>query len=151
MIILAPASWIRRPMATGSRVASSNPLRVFAVTGRAVASTTALVMASTSPRSRRHPDPPFFRTTFFTGHPKLMSTKSGAYTSDTKAAASAITPGSEPKIWIPMGRSSSSNRRYPLVLSFPRQIPAALTNSLTTTSAPYSRQSRRKGDSLTPA
>ena len=68
-----------------------------------------------------------------------------------KAAAAPIATGSAPKIWTPIGRSASSNRRYSRVRTLPRRTPSALTNSLTTTSAPNRRQSRRNGDSLTPA
>ena len=53
----APASRQVLPMATGSRVASSNPERILVVTGSGVAATTARTIRSTSPRSRRHPDP----------------------------------------------------------------------------------------------
>ena len=48
--------------------------------------------------------------TFFTGQPKLMSTRS-APASSTIRAASAITSGSEPKICTASGRSSAEIRR----------------------------------------
>ena len=65
-------------MLTGSRVSSFQPLRVFTVTGRCVASITARMIRVMSSGSRRQPDPPFRCTTFFTGQPKLMSMNSGA-------------------------------------------------------------------------
>ena len=54
------------------------------------------MMSVTSPRSRRHPDPPFRCTTFLTGQPKLMSMNSGWYTSVISAVASAIAAGTAP-------------------------------------------------------
>src|SRR5439155_1251817 len=71
----APASRQRSAMPTGSRCASSQPLRILTVTGSCVALRTARMIACTRPRSLRHPDPPLFFTTFLTGHPKLMSMK----------------------------------------------------------------------------
>ena len=62
--------------------------------------------------------------------------KSGPYVSATNAEASAIMPGSAPKIWMPIGCSSESKRRYSRERGDPMTIPVALTNSLTTTSAP---------------
>src|SRR5207249_1307018 len=73
--------------------------------------------------------------TFFTGHPKLMSTRS-APAASTIRAASAITAGSEPKIWIASGCSSVATRRYPSVRSFRCSIPAQLTISEQTSPAP---------------
>ena len=132
----APASWQRRAMPTGSRVSSLQPLRILQVTGRCVAAATARMMAPTSVRSLRHPEPPFRRTTFLTGHPKLMSMNSGAKTSVTNAAASPIARGSAPKICTPIGRSSAPKRSFEIVASFSRRIPSADRNSVTTTSAP---------------
>jgi tRNA-dihydrouridine synthase len=51
------------------------------------------------------PEPP--PVTFRTGHPMLMSTKSNPRRA-TSAAASPISPGSEPNSWAPTGRSASS-------------------------------------------
>ena len=83
-------------MATGSRWVSSQPLRIFTVTGRCVALRTAVMICCTSPRSLRHPDPPLFLTTFLTGQPKLMSMKSGLATSVTISAARAMIVASAP-------------------------------------------------------
>jgi hypothetical protein len=80
-----------------------------------------------------------------------MSTNSGRNTSVTKAAASAIAAGSAPKICTPIGRSSGPKRSLLMVASFSRRMPSAERNSVTTTSAPCARQSRRNGDSETPA
>jgi hypothetical protein len=147
----APASCMRSAIPTGSRVSSLQPERVFTVTGRCVAPTTARMMRCTSSRSLRQPDPPFRFTTFLTGQPKLMSTNSGWKTSVTSAAASAMAAGSAPKICTPIGRSSALKRSFESVASFSRRIPSAERNSVTTTSAPCAAHSRRKGDSETPA
>ena len=121
------------------------------MTGRWVERATARMTSSTRPRSFRHPEPPLRFTTFFTGQPKLMSMNSGWNTSVTSAAASPIGPGSAPKICTPIGRSSAPKRSLLSVASFSRRIPSAERNSVTTTSAPKRRQSRRNGDSDTPA
>ncbi len=107
----APASWQRSAISTGLRCCSLQPLRILTVVGMAMAADTARMMDCTRSRSRRQPEPPLRLTTFLTGHPKLMSRKSGWYTSSTSAAASAMAAGSDPKIWMPMGRSSSWKRR----------------------------------------
>ena len=147
----APASWQRSAIVTGSRISSFQPLRIFTVTGRCVLRDTARITDCTRSRSRRHPDPPLRRTTFFTGQPKLMSTKSGRKMSVTSFAASPIASGSAPKICTPIGCSSGSKRSLAMVASFSRRIPSAERNSVTTTSAPCARQRRRNGDSETPA
>ena len=92
----APASWQRRAMLTGSRVVSSQPLRILTVTGRCVAPRTARRMPATSPRSFRHPEPPLLRTTFLTGQPKFTSRKSGLQTVVTISAACAMMAASAP-------------------------------------------------------
>jgi len=73
----APASSHRRAIATGSREPSSQPDRIFTVTGSGVVDATARMMSATSPMSRRQPEPPLRFTTFLTGQPKLMSMNSG--------------------------------------------------------------------------
>jgi hypothetical protein len=108
--VSATASWQRRAMPTGSHVSSVNPLRIFIVAD-ADGPFTARMVDSTKWRSRRQPMPPLRLTTFLTGQPKLMSGKAGSYTSSSSRAASAIASGSAPKIWMPMGRSSSLKRR----------------------------------------
>src|SRR5438477_6266498 len=146
----APASRQRRATETGSRWVSSQPLRIFTVTGRCVAVRTARMICCTSPRSFKHPDPPLFLTTFLTGQPKLMSMKSGLTTSVTISAARAMIVASAPYSWMPMGRSASSKRMSSNKCSKPRATPTAEMNSDTTTSAPKRRHSSRKGDSDTP-
>lgn len=47
-------------------------------------------------------------TAFGAGQPKFTSMKSGESLSSMRDAASAISRGSEPNIWIPNGRSASS-------------------------------------------
>ena len=64
--------------------------------------------ASVASSIRCAPAPVF--VTFRTGQPKFMSTMS-APAASTIRAASAIGPGSEPKIWIASGCSSGATRR----------------------------------------
>ncbi len=94
---------------------ASQPARIFTVTGTGTASTTA---ATISPQSGGFfisalPAPGL--VIFGAGHPMLMSIKSGE-NSMAFFAASAITAGSEPKIWMPVGRaffpSSISSRVF---------------------------------------
>jgi hypothetical protein len=72
-------------------------------------------------------------TTLRTGQPMLMSTRSGrcsAGRSHSRRVASAITPGSEPKSWMPIGRSHGSNAQYSRVARLPRVRPSAETISV---------------------
>ena len=71
--------------------------------------TAATIRVARSGSSRSVAPAPVF-VTFLTGQPKLMSTMS-APAAATMRAASAITGGSEPKIWIASGCSSAPTRR----------------------------------------
>ena len=106
----APASTSRGPSSRHVRDPSSTPRRIFTLTGTSTASATAATMRHAWPpsSSRLAPAPVF--VTFFTGQPKLMSTRS-APAASTMRAASAIAAGSEPKIWIASGCSSPPTRR----------------------------------------
>ena len=106
----APASTSRGPSSRQAREPSSTPRRIFTVTGTGTADATASVIrqASAGSSSRWAPAPVF--VTFRTGQPKFMSTTS-APAAATMRAASAIAPGSEPKIWIASGCSSPATRR----------------------------------------
>ncbi len=82
------------PVASSIRATSSiwidssfHPSRVLTVTGRVASSITAAVMASILGRLRKMPAPPSLQTTFLTGHPKLMSTRSGFWASAMRAAS----------------------------------------------------------------
>ena len=83
---------------------SSQPKRVFTVTGKWVLSITALVKRIIKSTSFKTPAPAPLQTTFFTGQPKLISIKSG-FTAETILEDKAIASSSPPKICIPTGRS----------------------------------------------
>ena len=80
------------------------------VSGIEMAARTLVRIFSTSGRSRSRPEPPLHLTTFFTGHPKLMSTMSKPR-SWQWLAASAITSGSDPNNCAEIGCSSGSKYR----------------------------------------
>ncbi len=86
------------------------PRRIFTETGRLVAAATASTILAAWSGSSRSEAPAPVRVTLRTGQPKLMSTMS-APAAATRRAASAIAPGSEPKIWIASGCSSAATRR----------------------------------------
>ncbi len=106
----APASTRRGPISRHVREPFSTPRRIFTLRGTATAPETASTIrqAWSGSSSRLAPAPVF--VTFFTGQPKLMSTRS-APAASTMRAASAIAAGSEPKIWIASGCSSPATRR----------------------------------------
>src|SRR5437867_4044054 len=114
--------------------ASYPPLHALDVFKSGAPATAPTMRAARSGSSSSVAPAPVF-VTFFTGHPKLMSTRS-APAASTIRAASAITAGSEPKIWIASGCSSVATRRYPSVRSFRCSIPAQLTISEQTRPAP---------------
>lgn len=92
----------------------SQPTRIFAVTGTwsPTALDTPSATLARSGQSLRSDEPPFLETTLLTGHPKLMSMKSGCFQSIIFLAASPMRTPSAPKIWIPSGRCSSLNSVY---------------------------------------
>ena len=102
----APASTRRGPRSRHAREPSSSPRRIFTETGTETAPATAATIrhARSGSSSSVAPAPVF--VTLRTGQPKLMSTMS-APAASTIRAASAITGGSEPKIWIASGCSSA--------------------------------------------
>ena len=107
----SPQSSASRAICTATNSLSLHPARNFMVEGMEMAARTFLRICSTSGRSRSSPDPPLHFTTLFTGQPKLMSTMSKPWSSQT-LAASAITSGSEPNNCAEMGCSSGSKYRY---------------------------------------
>ena len=130
---------------------SSHPARIFTVTGidtaRVIAPTT--VAACSGVRIRLHPA--WCLAILCTGQPMLTSIMSAPIPSTT-CAASAILPGSPPKIWIDTGRSSSVYSAYSSVRSMPRTSPSELTISVTTSPHPPRRLTRRrKAVSVIPA
>ena len=106
----APASTRRGPTSRHVRDPFSTPRRIFTLTGTDTAPATASTIrhARSGSASSVAPAPVF--VTFRTGQPKLTSTRS-APAASTMRAASAITAGSEPKIWIASGCSSLATRR----------------------------------------
>jgi len=106
----APASTSRGPTSRQARDPFSSPRRIFTLTGSETASAIAATIRQARSGSSRSVAPAPVFVTFFTGQPKLTSTMS-APAAATIRAASAITDGSEPKIWIANGCSSLATRR----------------------------------------
>ena len=106
----APASTSRGPSSRHEREPFSIPRRILTVTGTETASATAEITRQARSWSSSSVAPAPVLVTFFTGQPKLTSTRS-APASSTIRAASAITSGSEPKICTASGRSSAEIRR----------------------------------------
>ena len=106
----APAATRRGPTSRHVREPFSTPRRILTDTGSGVAPATASTIrhAWSGSSSSEAPAPVF--VTFLTGQPKFMSTMS-APAASTILAASAITTGSDPKIWIASGCSSEATRR----------------------------------------
>ena len=130
---------------------SSQPARIFTVTGMSTASVIARTMRAACAGSRIRLHPALCFAIFGTGQPMLTSTMSACIASTIWAAA-AILPGSPPKIWIDTGRSASVYSAYSSVRSIPRTSPSELTISVTTSPHPpraFTR--RRKAVSVMPA
>jgi hypothetical protein len=106
----APASTSCGPTSRQVREPSSSPRRIFTDTGTSTVPATAPTIAQARSGSSRSVAPAPVLVTFRTGQPKLMSTMS-APAATTIRAASAITLGSEPKIWIASGCSSPATLR----------------------------------------
>ena len=113
----APASTSCGPISRQVRDPFARPRRIFTETGSEIAFATDSTIAHARAGSSRQCAPAPVFVTLRTGQPKLMSTMS-APASSTIRAASAITPGSEPKICTASGCSSAAMRRYPSVRSF---------------------------------
>src|SRR5579864_2854839 len=147
----APASSTRRARSGALMSRSSQPARIFTVTGIRTALTIARMMLAACTGSRMRLQPALCFAIFGTGQPMLTSTTSAPMPS-TICAASAIFTGSPPKIWIETGRSSSVYSAYSSVRSMPRTNPSALTISVTTSPQPPFRfTSRRNAVSVMPA
>ena len=139
----APACSTRLAKSGALTWSSSQPARIFTVTGmdtaRAIAPTTSA--ACSGVRMRLHPARCL--AILGTGQPMFTSTMSAPIPSTIRAAA-AIRPGSPPKIWIETGRSSSVYSAYSRVRSMPRTSPSELTISLTTRPQPPPCFTRRR-------
>ena len=92
-----PASCKRSATSSIFLVVSSQPNLVLTVTGRRVLFTQAAVRRIIKSTSFNTPAPAPFRATFFTGHPKFISNKSGLVAS-TILEAKARLSSSPPKI-----------------------------------------------------
>ena len=88
------------------RFFSSQPVRIFRVTGRSTDRTVASRIRAAWSSSRISAEPAWPLTTFLTGHPKLMSMIC-APRSALSLAASAMTCGSQPASCTAIGCSSS--------------------------------------------
>ena len=82
-----PTSCRRRAISSMFFDSSSQPRRVFTVTGFPTASTIRRVISTISGTSRIMPDPAPRPAIFFTGQPKLMSMMSGPAASAMRAAS----------------------------------------------------------------
>ncbi len=149
---LAPAS-ARARAASGTIMEElSQPVRIFADTGmrfNAPATAATILRMSSGFFSKAAPAPA--EVAFGAGQPKFMSIKSGATLSSTSDAASATSFGSEPKICTPNGRPPSVNESFSKTRAAPLKTALLYTNSLTETSAPYSRQMHLQGSLEKPA
>src|SRR5213594_1485484 len=147
----APASCTIRASSGALRARSFHPARIFTVTGIVTALAIALMTAAACSGSRIRLQPALCFAIFGTGQPMFTSTMSAPMAS-TIRAASAIRPGSPPKIWIETGRSSSVYSAYSSVRSMPRTSPSELTISVTTRPQPPWRLTRRRNaESVMPA
>jgi tRNA-dihydrouridine synthase len=106
----APASTSRGPTSRHTRDPFSRPRRIFTEMGTETASAIASTIRHARPGSSSSVAPAPVFVTFLTGQPKLTSTRS-APAASTIRAASAITAGSAPKIWIASGCSSAPTLR----------------------------------------
>ena len=147
-IACTPISCIRSATSSIFLVLSSHPNLVFTVTGNRVPFITDLVRRTIKSISFKTPAPAPLFTTFFTGQPKLISTRSG-FTASQILALISIASSSPPKIWIPKGRSSSEKSSFFKLFMASLINPSLLMNSLYIKSAPLSLQTARKGGSLT--
>ena len=114
---------------------ASHPSLVFTVTGRLTAFTTSRVISSIRGMFCSMPAPAPLPATFFTGHPKLRSMRSGRACS-TMRAASTMASTERPYICIPTGLSSSLMASLRSVAFTERTSASALTNSVYTIDAP---------------
>ena len=143
-----PTSCNRSATSSIFLVLSSQPNLVFTVTGSVVPLITALVSRIIRSMSLNTPAPAPLLTTFFTGHPKLISTRSG-FTVSQIPALIAMASSSPPKICMPNGLSSSLKSSFCLLFMASRISPSLLINSLYIRSAPLSLHNALNGGSLT--
>ncbi len=129
---------------------SSQPRRIFNVTGTDTAATTAPMIAAAKCGSRISAEPDNFPVTLRAGHPILMSMKVAPRSTHIRAA-SAITGGSHPANWIDNGASASASiRNLRISLRTFANTAALATISVTTNPPPDRRTARRNGQSVIP-
>ena len=132
------------------RLSSSQPSRIFNVTGTSTASTTAAIIAPARCGSRIKAEPDNLPVTFLAGQPILISIKLAPRSAQI-FAASAITGGSQPASWIDSGASAiASVRNFRISLFTSRRTAALAIISVTTKPPPQRRTARRNGQSVTP-
>ena len=149
VIIWTPASSAIRASSGALRQSSSQPVRLFSVTGSFTAPTTAWMIFSASPTSRIKAEPAWPLVTFFAGQPKLMS-MIAAPRSSLSLAASAMTVGSQPANCTAIGCSSAQLVAIFIVRLFAWIIARLAIISEITSEAPYPLTNRRYGMSDTP-
>ena len=149
VIIRIPHSSAIRARVGALRLSSSQPVRIFRVTGTSTARTVASRIRPASDSSRISADPASLLTTFFTGQPKLMS-MIAAPRSTFSRAASAMISGSWPASCTAMGNSSAQSVELRMDARAARTISWLAIISDTTSPAPCPRTMSRKGRSVTP-
>ena len=93
------------------RLAWSQPIRIFTVTGTFTAFTVASISFVASGTSRISALPAIWPTTLRTGQPKLMSIIAAPWSSESRAA-SAMLSGSQPTSCMDTGSSLSCQRAF---------------------------------------
>ena len=132
------------------RELSSQPVRIFRVTGSETALTAASRIRAALSSSRINAEPACWPlVTFFTGQPMLMSMMA-APRSSFSFAASATSAGSRPASCTAMGYSSAQLVAIFMVLRLARIIAWLAIISETTRPVPHRLTRRRNGMSLTP-
>ena len=131
------------------RQPSSQPSRIFRVTGIATALTVASRIRAARASSRIRAEPPCLLTIFFTGQPKLISIRA-APRSSVRRAASAMTAGSQPASCTARGASSGLLRLRLRLSRVSRMADCEAIISETTKPAPPALARRRNGRSVIP-
>ena len=145
-----PASSAMRAITGAFRLSSSQPRRIFSVTGTSTEAATAARIAPASGSSRISAEPDSLPVTFFAGQPILISMKV-APRSAAMRAASAMICGSQPASCTDSGTSLTvSMRSLRISLRTSRRMAALATISVTTRPPPARRTARRNGMSVTP-
>ena len=144
-IAATPTSSSTRAKSGAVRFSSSQPRRIFAVTGIFTASTMPFTSAAVFSCSIIIAEPPPTRRIFFTGQPMLMSMLATPR-SWRNTAASRISSGTEPKSCTASGRSCAFVSMSLKAFGFFSSNDRAFTRSVVARSSPpSSRNVRRKG------